>query len=220
MRTNVSAVWSRRAHGPVGQTGASMPWELAQVNVARLRAALGDPRNAGFVAGVVPVNRLAEQADGFVWRQRGAHDDIPTVSDGDDRLVVNLSTWRSYEDLHRFVYRTAHGGYVRRRRRWFERSAGPSTALWWVPAGDRPTIPHALERLAHLRMHGPSPFAFTVRVRSAPTAGASPGAGTAPGPDERDKLPCRTAHRRGRRDHPERSGLGDPRPDPSTRPPA
>ena len=33
--------------------------------------------------------------------------------------------------------------------------------LWWVPEGHRPTLYEARERLVHLRVKGPSPFAFT-----------------------------------------------------------
>jgi hypothetical protein len=38
-------------------------------------------------------------------------------------------------------------------------------ALWWVPAGHLPTIGEAEERLAHLRVHGPTPHAFTIKHR-------------------------------------------------------
>jgi hypothetical protein len=32
--------------------------------------------------------------------------------------------------------------------------------MWWVPAGHRPTIEEAVERLEHLRQHGASDHAF------------------------------------------------------------
>ena len=32
--------------------------------------------------------------------------------------------------------------------------------MWWVPAGHRPTLEEALERLEHLRVHGDSEQAF------------------------------------------------------------
>jgi hypothetical protein len=50
---------------------------------------------------------------------------------------------------------------VRRRREWFERHVEAHLVLWWVPAGHLPTVGEALERLADLRAHGPSPRAFT-----------------------------------------------------------
>lgn len=73
--------------------------------------------------------------------------------------------WESYEHLHAFVYRTGHSAFVRRRLEWFERMDAPITALWWVLAGDIPTIDEALARLEHLRTHGPTPLAFSLRRR-------------------------------------------------------
>ncbi|MBM7857845.1 DUF3291 domain-containing protein [Lentzea nigeriaca] len=37
------------------------------------------------------------------------------------------------------------------------------TALWWVPAGHRPSVAEAEERLVHLRAHGPSSHVFTLK---------------------------------------------------------
>jgi hypothetical protein len=37
-------------------------------------------------------------------------------------------------------------------------------ALWWVPAGHRPTVAEAESRLLHLRTNGPTPYAFTLRT--------------------------------------------------------
>jgi Domain of unknown function (DUF3291) len=36
-------------------------------------------------------------------------------------------------------------------------------ALWWIPAGTLPSVIDAKERLANLKAHGPSPYAFTFR---------------------------------------------------------
>ena len=41
---------------------------LAEINVARLRHPLDDPRVADFVANLDRVNALAERSDGFLWR--------------------------------------------------------------------------------------------------------------------------------------------------------
>ena len=38
-------------------------------------------------------------------------------------------------------------------------------ALWWVPAGHLPTIEEGIDRLDHLRAHGPTAHAFTFRDR-------------------------------------------------------
>ncbi len=144
-------------------------YELAQVNVARMRAPLGSPQLAGFVAAVDPVLRLAEQSTGFVWRHADSHGHSVTVErDGDTTMVVNVSVWASYEALHAFTYRSAHGAFIRRRADWFLPTEKPSTALWWLPEGTRPMVDEALRRLAVLRRYGPSPRAFGIRSRYEP----------------------------------------------------
>ena len=142
---------------------------LAQVNVARQRAELDDPVMGEFVAALDPVNRIADLSGGFVWRLRSSESHgATTASDGQHRLVVNLSVWASYEALHAFVYRSPHGGYLRRRARWFDPGRQPSTALWWIDRDERPTVDEALCRLRHLQVRGPSPYAFSLRRRYEP----------------------------------------------------
>jgi hypothetical protein len=146
-----------------------MTYELAQVNVARLRAPLDSPVLGGFVAVVDPIGRLAEQSPGFVWRLvAGEGHGVVTRVDQDAVLVVNVSVWRSYEALHAFAYRSAHGALVRRRTEWFLPVCQPSTALWWVSAGHRPDAEDALRHLALLRRYGPSSTSFSLRQRFTP----------------------------------------------------
>lgn len=136
------------------------------MNVGRLRGPWDSPLVHGFVAGLDAVNRLADSSPGFVWRLKAdnGHPVAPAPYD-DPQLFVNVSLWRSYEDLHAFVYRSVHGGFVRRRTEWFEAVRQPSTALWWVAAEDRPDASAAMLRLEYLRAHGPSPRAFSLRRR-------------------------------------------------------
>lgn len=139
---------------------------LAQVNIARLRAPLGDPAVRGFVDGFDRVARLADRSPGFVWRLVDPSGHHATI---DARTLVNLSVWETYEELHHFVYRTAHGAYARRRKRRFEPIGGPTSALWWIPVDDRPALDLALARLEHLRRWGSSPRAFSLLHQFDPT---------------------------------------------------
>ncbi|MEU0163434.1 DUF3291 domain-containing protein [Streptomyces sp. NPDC006261] len=146
--------------------------ELAQVNIARLRSPLGSPQLKDFVAGLDPVNAVADQAEGFVWRLRsdsGNATDVPVF--GDAWLIVNMSVWRDAEALTGFMYAGQHRELMSRRREWFEQVREAMTALWWVPAGERPTVADAEERLLHLREHGPTERAFTLRTRFPAPAG-------------------------------------------------
>jgi hypothetical protein len=145
-------------------------WHLAQVNVGRLRAPVGDPMIAGFVASLDPINALADSAPGFVWRlqtEDGNATAIRPVAD-DELVAINLSLWESVEALADFVYRSEHASIMHRRREWFERFSGAYLALWWVPAGTIPTVTEAMGRVAHLQRHGSTPTAFTFKQRFAP----------------------------------------------------
>ncbi|NDZ66686.1 DUF3291 domain-containing protein [Streptomyces cyaneofuscatus] len=146
--------------------------ELAQVNIAWLRFPLDSPELKDFVDGLDPVNAVADQAEGFVWRLRsesGNATDVPVF--GDAWLIVNMSVWRDAEALTAFMYAGQHRELLRRRREWFEQVREAMTALWWVPSGERPTVADAEERLLHLREQGPTERAFTLRTRFPAPAG-------------------------------------------------
>ena len=75
-----------------------------------------------------------------------------------------MSVWETVDDLAAFVYGDAHIAVLRRRREWFERLKDIYAAAWWIPRGRIPTIHEAEERVRHLRAHGPTPYAFTLKV--------------------------------------------------------
>ena len=138
---------------------------LAQVNIATLRAPLDGPELAGFVAQLEPINALADRSPGFIWRLQTEDGDATAIRPyEDDRVMVNLSVWASFEALRTFVYATRHLEVMRHRRQWFSRMADPYLALWWVPAGAIPTVAEAKERLELLARQGPTAGAFTFRV--------------------------------------------------------
>ncbi len=139
-----------------------MPHHLAQINIGRLIAPLDDPRIAGFVAALDPVNALADAAPGFIWRLQsdsGNATDIP-YTDKNPSLMVNMSVWESVEALRAFTYQSRHLEIFRQRAQWFEKSDLPIYCLWWVPAGHIPTVAEGRERLEHYRQYGPTPQAF------------------------------------------------------------
>ena len=137
---------------------------LAQINVGRLVAPEDSPIVAEFVDALEAVNAIADRAPGFVWRHQSPKGEghLSPAGEDDALFVINLSVWESYAELHDFMYRTVHNGFLRRRLQWFEPRSGPVTALWWVPEGEIPTVEHALARLEHLRLHGPTPEAFSL----------------------------------------------------------
>jgi hypothetical protein len=139
-------------------------YELAQVNIGRLKHPLDSPQLKDFVDNLVPVNTVADAADGFVWRlQTEAGDATDLRVFGDDWLMVNMSVWRDTDALTAFMYQGVHRELLARRYEFFERMHEVMTTLWWVPAGHRPTVREAEERLLHIREHGPTQRAFTLR---------------------------------------------------------
>jgi hypothetical protein len=148
---------------------------LAQVNIGRLLAPLDSPLLADFAAALEPVNAIADGAPGFVWRlqtedgnataTRAFEQDAEGAEGG---ILTNMSVWESVEALAAYVYGPAHIAVLRRRREWFERMKDAYTALWWIPRGHIPAVQEAEERIKHLRTHGPTPYAFTLREHFPP----------------------------------------------------
>jgi hypothetical protein len=126
----------------------------------------------GFRNQLDPINALADQSDGFVWRLQTEDGDATAIRPyADDHLMaINMSVWESLESLQQFVYKSRHVDTLRGRKQWFEEIEGPILVLWWIPAGQLPTVADARDRLQHLKEHGPTPHAFTFRTPfSSPT---------------------------------------------------
>jgi hypothetical protein len=139
-------------------------FHLAEINVGRLIAPYSSPAVAEFVANLGRINNLADVQPGFVWRLTGAGNDASDIQAFDDPLMaINMSVWESPEALAAFVYRSEHLTFMRRRREWFEAPAEAYLALWWLPAGRRPTPVDGRARLEALRRDGPTPYAFSFR---------------------------------------------------------
>ena len=153
-----------------------MAYHLAQLNIALPKEPLDSPLLAEFVARLEPVNALADVSPGFVWRLQTEDGDATSIRPFDDeRLIVNMSVWESLEALRAFVYTAeGHRSVLRRRREWFEHMREAFLVLWWVPAGQIPSVDEARERLASLQKHGPTEFAFTFREHFSPESELSP----------------------------------------------
>jgi hypothetical protein len=150
---------------------------IAQLNIALAKAPLDDPLLADFMAQLDAVNAMAEVSPGFVWRLKSDSGNATDIRAYDDpRMIVNVSVWESIDALFAFTYKTAHTKVMNRRKEWFEPLPGPHLVLWWIPAGTTPTIADAQRRLTYLDQHGPTPEAFTFKMRFAPPLHALVGA--------------------------------------------
>ena len=147
-------------------------YQLAQINIARMRASIDNPVMADFVAQLPPVNALAEHSPGFVWRLQSDSGDATSIKVYEDEMIIiNLTVWESVEALREYTYKSARHGVLRDRKRWFEKFDGPYYALWWIPAGHVPRAEVGKQRLDYLRAHGDTPHAFSFKhVFSKPAA--------------------------------------------------
>ena len=141
-----------------------MQHQLAQLNIARLRAPLDHEDSAEFVRALDPINLLAEVSPGFVWRltddDGGSSSYVEVDGIDDPLLIVNMSVWEDLESLRHFVFQSGHTMYLRRRRDWFEKPEQPSSVCWWIPAGTTPDVNDAYQRLLEFRANGPSDRAW------------------------------------------------------------
>jgi hypothetical protein len=148
---------------------------LAELNLAHLCAPIDSAELAEFVALLEPINAIADEAPGFVWRLKESESD-PTatvVHDYGDHLLINFSVWESLDSLWNYVYRSPHLGVLRRRREWFLRMAEPYMVMWWIPEGHIPSLAEGMARLERLKAVGPSPEAFTFKDSYASSEAAS-----------------------------------------------
>ena len=136
--------------------------QLAQSNIARMRAPIDDPVMGGFVARLEPLNALADASPGFVWRLQDEDGDATAIRVFDDELILfNMSVWESVDALRDYVYSSRHVDAVRRRANWFEPTSRPNFVLWWVPAGHIPSVEEAKSHFELLWEQGPTARAFT-----------------------------------------------------------
>lgn len=148
---------------------AGLQFHVAELNIGRTVAPLDEPAMADFVANLDRINGLGDASPGFVWRLQDEFGAATTIRAFDDpRMILNLTVWESIETLREYAYRSEHVTFLRRRREWFVPLDGPSLVLWWVPAGHRPTLDEARERLGRLAADGPTPAAFTLKVTFPP----------------------------------------------------
>jgi uncharacterized protein DUF3291 len=147
-------------------------FHLCQYNIGRAIADLDDPVMAGFVGGQDQLYALAETSPGYIWRLQPEEGEGSVLPFPDDpRMVVGLTVWEDLETLKNYVYKNDHAEYLRKRRQWFEKLEGPTAVLWWMPAGEFPTVAEGQRRLERLAAQGPTRAAFTFQSPFPPPAG-------------------------------------------------
>jgi len=143
-------------------------YQLAQLNIAKMKAPLESPVMADFVANLGRINALAEQSEGFIWRLKDDTGSATAIRPFGDEVIVNLSAWKDIATLKNYAFISAHVEIMRRRREWFEHMSEPSSVLWWISGNQFPTLVDARNRLEHLQKFGATPYSFTFKDSFAP----------------------------------------------------
>ena len=137
---------------------------LAQLNIATAKYDLDAPEIKEFMDNLNPINAIAEQSDGYVWRLQDEDGDATSIQFFDDpKIIVNMSVWKSVDSLKDFMFKTHHKNFFKRKSEWFVKDAKDTYVLWWVSEGEIPTLEQAVNKLHYLRKHGDSPQAFTFK---------------------------------------------------------
>ncbi|MEW7289249.1 DUF3291 domain-containing protein [Aquimarina sp. 2304DJ70-9] len=139
---------------------------IAEINLAKMKAPLDSPILKEFVDFLEPINKLADESLGFVWRLKDDEGNsfASTASQlEDDMILVNMSVWKDLEALKSYTYDTAHSYFVRAGRKWFKRMKSPHVALWWVDHDQIPTVEEALSKIKLIEKHGPTSEAFNFK---------------------------------------------------------
>ena len=140
-------------------------YHLAEINIARMKGVtIDDPIMKEFVDNIENVNILAESSAGFVWRLKDDNNNATAMNPYDDeQVIINISVWETKETFENFVFKTFHSEFLRKRKEWFVQFGKAHMAMWWIEAGNVPTMQDALDRLDYLQKNGSSEFAFDLK---------------------------------------------------------
>ncbi len=134
---------------------------IAHASIGIAKYPLDDPRNAEVVNSLEKLYSDAETTDGFVWRKQDEEIFGVLAALGQaPNVLLSLSVWTDVDALRRYTFSGLHKEFMDRSSEWFETMEKPTLVLWPVAAGEHPKVAEALERLEHLKQHGPSAHAY------------------------------------------------------------
>ena len=135
-------------------------FQLAQINIAKAKAAMDSVIMKGFVDRLDEINELADNSPGFGWRLKAEAGEATISAFEDPSVIVNMSVWHDLESLRHYVYKSAHIQLLKEKNSWFDKMAEAHQVLWWVPVGHMPSVAEAKERLEYIQQYGATEFGF------------------------------------------------------------
>jgi len=143
-----------------------MDFYLAQANIARFRASLDSTLMKEFVDFLEPVNKFAEESEGFIWRLTADDGKSASYIESpfkDEMMAINISLWRDMDTFKSFVYGSVHAYFLKNKRKWFDLKGHSQFFMWWLPKNERPTLQMAKEKLKYQERHGDTASAFSMQ---------------------------------------------------------
>jgi len=138
---------------------------LAQFNIIKLKDELNSPMIKEFRDFLAPVNLLAEESEGFIWRLKdeSGHSATDIETPYEDKLIfVNMSVWENFTLLKEYTYKTVHSYFLKSRKKWADEMDGYKAVMWYIDKGHIPTIEEAKTKLDVLNQKGSTPEAFSM----------------------------------------------------------
>lgn len=137
---------------------------LAQFNIAKIKYELSDPRMKTFVDNIDIVHKIAAKIGGLVVRLSDMSGTALNMRVYNDPTIIpNLTVWKDFASLEKFVYKTIHKRFYDNRDEWFEKDLPgglPKNVMWWVDEMYSPKMSDGETRLNHLKEHGATEYAF------------------------------------------------------------
>ena len=135
-------------------------FHLAQINIAKAKAAMDSLVMKGFVDRLDEINQLADNSAGFVWRLKSEEGAATISAFEDPSIIVNMSVWQDLDALKNYVYKSVHLELLKEKNSWFDKMADAHQVLWWIPASHIPSVAEGKEKLIYIQEHGATEFAF------------------------------------------------------------
>lgn len=143
-----------------------MKYHLAQANIARFNASLDSPIMKEFVDFLEPVNKFAEESNGFVWRLKDDAGRSASYIESpfkDEMMAVNISVWKDLDSFKAFVYGTVHSYFLKNKKKWFDIKGPSQFVMWWLPVNELPSLQMAKNKLEELELNGDTASAFSMK---------------------------------------------------------
>ncbi|POY39003.1 DUF3291 domain-containing protein [Solitalea longa] len=140
-------------------------YHLSQFNIIKLKDHIDSPVVKEFKDFLAPVNQLAEESPGFVWRLKddnGASAANVETPYKDELIFVNMSVWQNYDYLKSYTYQTVHSYFLKSRKKWSNEIEGHRAVMWYTEEGVIPSLTEAKGKLDLLNQNGSSLTAFSM----------------------------------------------------------